>query len=138
MPFPKKHSAMVWVSFRCDGVEESYDVERTSSLADVQQLLCRLYRQSFPAKKAIMTSNGLLFDVFVQYPFKNSNEGAMYEVEFENTDEVLFYDKFDRCLNITLEEEIAYEDAEAAGTITTCIDAWVLARRAELHETADA
>ncbi len=130
---------MVQVAFRCDGVEESCEVERTSSLADVQQLLCRLYRQSFPGMKAIATSNGVLFDVFGQYPFKNCSEGAAYEVKFVDTDDPFFYDKFDRIgLTIKLEEEVAYDDAVAAGTTNTGIEAWVWARRAEIHGTADA
>ncbi len=122
---------MVRVSFRCDGVEESCEVERASSLAAVQQLLCRLYRQSFPAKKAVLTSDDVLFDVFGQYPFKNCNEGAAYEVKFADTDDPFFYDKFDRIgLKIELEEEVAYDDAVAAGTTTNGIEVWVWARRA--------
>ena len=131
---------MVRVAFRCDGDEESCDIQRDSSLAAVQHLLCRLYRQSFPARKAVLTSDDVLFDAFVQCPFKTCNEGAAYEVRFVDTDEVLFYDKFDRIgIKIELEEEVAYDDAVAAGTATSKIEAWVLARRAvELHGTADA
>ena len=129
---------MVRIAFQCAGVEESCEVERTSSLADVQQLLCRLYLQSSPARKAVLTSNDVLFDVFVQYPFKTCNEGATFEVEFVDTDDPFFYDKFDRIgFKIELEEEVAYDDAVAAGT-STGIEAWVLGRRAELHGTADA
>ncbi len=127
---------MVRVAFQCAGVEESCEVERTSSLADVQQLLCRFYRQSFPAKKAVLTSDDVLFDAFVQCPFKTCNEGAAYEVKFVDTDDPFFYDKFDRIgLTIKLEEEVAYDDAVAAGT-TTGIEAWVWARRAALQWTA--
>ena len=129
---------MVRVAFQCAGVEESCEVERTSSLADVQQLLCRFYRQSFPAKKAVLTSDDVLFDAFGQHPFKNCSEGATVEVEFLDTDDPFFYDKADRIgMKIELEEEVAYDDAVAAGT-TTCIETWVLGRRAELHGTADA
>ena len=135
---PPSRSTMLRVSFWCDGDEDSCEVARASSLADVQQLICRLYRQSFPAKKAVLTSNGVLFDVFGQYPFKTCNEGAIFEIEFDKTDDPLFFDKFDRIgLTIKLEEEVAYDDAVAAGT-TTGIEAWVLGRRAELHGTADA
>ena len=130
---------MVRIAFQCAGVEESCEVERTSSLADVQQLLCRFYRQSFPAKKAMLTSDDVLFDAFCQYPFKTCSEGAICTIKFGSTDEVLFYDKFDRIgIKIELEEEVAYDDAVAAGTATTGIETWVLGRRAELHGTADA
>ena len=128
---------MVRVSFHCAGVEESCDVDRASSLADVQQLLCRLYRQTFPGTKAILTSNDVLFDVFVQYPFKTCSEGATFEVEFVDTDDPFFYDKFDRIgMKIKLEEEVAYDDAVAAGTTTNGIEVWVWARRAVELRTA--
>ncbi len=127
---------MLRVAFQFDDVEESCEVDRASSLADVQQLLCRLYRQSFPAKKAVLTSDNT-YDAFVQYPFKACSEGAIFEVKFENTDEVLFYDKFNRIgMKIELEEEVAYDDAVAAGTTHTGIEAWVMARRAALLRTA--
>ena len=128
---------MVKVAFRCAGVEESYDIQRDSSLAAVQQLLCRLYRQSFPARKAVLTSNGNTYDAFGQYPLKTCHGGAIFAVKFENTDEVVFYDKFDRIgMKIELEEEVAYDDAVAAGTTTNGIEAWVWARRAALLKTA--
>ena len=132
LPLP----AMVRVAFRCASVEESCEVERTSSLADVQQLLCRFYRQSFPAKKAVLTSDDVLFDAFVQCPSKTCSEGAAYEVKFVDTDDPFFYDKFDRGPKIELEEEVAYDDAVAAGTATTGIEAWVLTRRAVELRTA--
>ena len=84
-----------------------------------KQLLCRLPRQSLPAKKAGLTSDDVLFDAFGQYPFKNCSEGATFEVEFMDTDDPFFYDKFDRGPKIELEEEVAYDDAVAAGTATT-------------------
>ena len=129
---------MVRIAFQCAGVEESCEVERTSSLADVQQLLCRFYRQSFPAKKAVLTSDDNTYDAFGQYPFKTCNEGATFEVEFVDTDDPFFYDKADRIgMKIELEEEVAYDDAVAAGTTNTGIEAWVSARRAvELRRTA--
>ncbi len=133
LPLP----AMVRVAFRCAGVEEPCEVGRTSSLADVQKLLCRLYRQSFPARKAVLTSDDTTYDAFGQYPFKTCSEGATFEVEFVDTDDPYFYDKFDRLgMKIELEEEVAFDDAVAAGTTTSGIEAWVLARRAvELLET---
>ncbi len=86
---------MLRVAFQFDDVEESCEVDRASSLADVRQLLCRLYRQSFPAKKAVLTSDNT-YDAFVQYPFKTRSEGATFEVEFVDTDDPFFYDKADR------------------------------------------
>ena len=134
---PSPRSAMLRVAFHFDDVEESCEVDRASSLADVQQFLCRLYRQSFPAKKAVLTSDDNTYDAFVQYPFKTCNEGATFEVEFVDTDDPFFYDKADRIgMKIELEEEVAYDDAVAAGTATTGIEAWVLARRAALLRTA--
>ncbi len=76
------------------------------------------------------------YDAFVQYPFKACSEGATFEVEFLDTDDPFFYDKFDRGPKIELEEEVAYDDAVAAGTATTGIEAWVWARRAALLGTA--
>ena len=120
---------MVRVAIKRVGVERSCEVERTSSLADVQLLLCRLYRQPFPATKAVLTSDNFLYDAFGQHPFETCIEGTVYEVKFTATDDPFFYDKFDRVgMKIDLEEEIAYDDAVAAGA-TTGIEAWVRARR---------
>ena len=129
---------MVQAAFRCAGVEDSCEVARASSLADVQQFLCRLYRQSFPARKAVLTSDDNTYDVFGQYPFKTCSEGVTFEVEFVDTDDPLFYDKADRIgIKIELDEEVAFDDAVAAGTTTSGIEAWVLARRVvELRGTA--
>ena len=124
------------IAFRWDDVEKYCDIQRDSSLADVQQLLCRLYRQSFPAKKAVLTLEGNKYDVFVRSPFKHSNDGVTVEVEFVDTDDPFFYDKVDRGLKITLAEEVAHDDAVAAGMTINCIEAWVWARRAVELRTA--
>ena len=83
-----------------------------------------------------MLTSDNTYDAFVQYPFKTCNEGAIFEIEFDKTDDPFFYDKFDRGPKIELEEEVAYDDAVAAGTATTGIEAWVLARRAVELRTA--
>ena len=69
---------------------------------------------------------------------QDRNEGATFEVEFVDTDDPLLYDKVDRIgTKIEVEEEVAYDDAVAAGTTNTGIEAWVSARRAvELRGTA--
>ena len=123
--------AMVLIVFQCSQVKNSFEVDRTSSLADVQQVLCRLHGQTFPAKKAVLTSQENTYDGFNQCRFATCKDGAIYEVRSVSTDEVLFYDKLDRIgSKITFKEEVAYDDDVAAGMTTSCIQEWVVARRA--------
>ena len=114
-----------------DGPESLCTVPRTSSLGDVQQQLCRIFRRRFPATKAVLqTAGGVRYDEFLQLPFVNCVEGEVFDVEFMNTDDPYHYDKMDRTRpKITLEEEIAHEDAVRMGATTEDLATWVCGLR---------
>ena len=110
-----------------DGPESLCTVPRTSSLGDVQQQLCRIFRRRFPATKAVLqTAGGVRYDEFLQLPFKNCVEGEIFDVIFASTDDPYFYDKMDRSWpKITLEEEVAHDDAVNSGATTEDLETWV-------------
>ncbi len=116
---------------RGDGGELLWSVARGSSLEDAQQQICRAFRRRFPAMKAVlMTADGVRYDEFLQLPFKNCVEGAIFDVEFMNTDDPYHYDKMDRTRpKITLEEEIAHEEAVKVGATTEDLRTWVCGLR---------
>jgi hypothetical protein len=86
-------------------------VHKNASLRDVQQDVCRMFHQRFPAKKAILVdAMGRTFDEFIQKPFHRCKEGDNIIVRFNDTDDPYFYDWFDRKgSKLKLEEEIALE-----------------------------
>ena len=110
-----------------DGPESLCTVPRASSLGDVQQQLCRIFRRRFPATKAVLqTAGGVRYDEFLQLPFKNCVEGEIFDVMFASTDDPYFYDQMDRSRpKITLEEEVAHDDAVNSGATTEDLETWV-------------
>ena len=117
----------VSVRLRGDGPESLCTVPRASSLGDVQQQLCRIFRRRFPAMKAVLqTAGDVRYDKFLQVPFKNCVEGEIFDVIFASTDDPYFYDKMDRSWpKITLEEEVAHDDAVNSGATTEDLETWV-------------
>ena len=75
-------------------------------LRDLQQDLCRAFEKPFPATMASLTVNGVLYDDFHQQPFRNDHPQGECVVEFEPTDNPLFYDIADRSGRLTLEQEM--------------------------------
>ena len=110
-----------------DGPESLCTVPRASSLGDVQQQLCRIFRRRFPAMKAVLqTAGGVRYDEFLQLPFVNCVEGEVFDVEFMNTDDPYHYDKMDRTWpKIKLEEEVAHDEALNSGATTKDLQTWV-------------
>ncbi len=104
-----------------------WSVPRGSSLGDAQQQLCRAFRRRFPAMKAVlMSADDVRYDEFLQLPFANCVEGEIFDVTFMDTDDPYFYDKMDRARpKITLEEEIAHEEAVKVGATTEDLQTWV-------------
>ena len=114
--------------FNHGGDARELAIDRKSSLGDVQQRLCRLYRKTFPMMKAVLIVDDTTFDEFMQKPFVNYDEGTNFDVEFYQTDDPHYYDVADRVVpKITLEEELQYEDEVNRGEMPedTCIKSWV-------------
>ena len=118
---------MARVVFRC-GEDQVCDVPRGSSLRDVQKLLCRVFRQRFPAMKAILTIDGVTYDQFYKFPV--FVQDAICIVHFIETDDPFFYDLADRKgIKPTWQEEVEYDDAVAAGDTISDLEGWVSKKR---------
>ncbi len=121
----------VSVRLRGGGPESRCTFPRGASLGDAQQQLCRAFRRPFPARKAIlMTAEGARFDEFLELPFMNCVEGQVFDVIFMDTDDPYHYDKIDRARpKITLEEELAHDEAVKVGATTEDLATWVCGLR---------
>ena len=121
----------VSVRLRGDGPESRCTFPRGASLGDAQQHLCRTFRRRFPALKAVlMTTDGVRYDEVVQLPFVSCVEGAVFDVIFVDTDDPYRYDKMDRTRKkITLEEEVAHDEAVRMGATTEDLETWVCGLR---------
>ena len=128
-------AAIISMLLCCDGDQHLCEFDRAATLGEVQQLICRRFRRSFPSMKAMLTVEGKKYDEFVQCPFKMCRDRSVVEVRFIPTDDPHFYDVFDRVfrMKITLEEEMAWDDAIADGTTTDEMAVFVRSRR---HGTA--
>ncbi len=109
-------------------------VQPSSSLRAVQPLLCRAFRMSFPATMAAVTVRGQLRDDFADRPFQALLPGEGVAVSFSPTDDPFWFDLQDRCgVNISIEEEVAYDAACAAavadGAAAPPLAEWVHCRR---------
>ncbi len=72
----------------------------------------------------------MLYDEFGQKPFIGCADENQICVVFAPTDDPFFYDKYDRRgTKVTLEEEVLWEQAVEAGSTTSELEEWVLARR---------
>ena len=98
------------ISVRQDGGEPStakiWVGDNQVMLRDLQQVLCKAFKKSFPATMASLTVNGVLYDEFHQQPFKRDHPRDECVVEFKPTDNPLFYDIDDRTGKLTLEQEM--------------------------------
>ena len=82
-------------------------------------------------KAVLQTADGVRYDEFLQLPFGDCVEGKVFDVEFMSTDDPYFYDKIDRARpKITLEEEVAHDEALNSGATTKDLQTWVR----ELHD----
>ena len=124
---------MIKAAFRRDGEVWPCAVNRAWLLRDVQRMLCEQFHARFPAMKAVLKYDGVLYDEFSEKPFLNCLESATFEVDFIETDDPYFYDKADRCrLKVKLEEEVEYDEAVSSGVAPVSdLESWVRGRRAQ-------
>ena len=94
-------TAIVSVKLIADsGEEHTIRVVQAVRLRDVQEIICRLFRKTFPATKACIVEQAWTHDDFFNQPFLNSADGDVMRVSFIKTDDPYFYDKFDRKPNL--------------------------------------
>ena len=69
------------------------EVLRKVELRDIQKDLCNAFEERFPLMCAILTdSNGQIFDDFIDTPFKDAEQKQVYEVTFELTRDMFWFD----------------------------------------------
>ena len=79
--------------------EKAVEVEviRAVELRHVQKCLCSAFRERFPLMCASLTdSGGRVFDDFNDTPFKDAEPNDIYEVAFELTRDMFWFDWADR------------------------------------------
>ena len=79
--------------------EEAVEVEvlRAVELRHVQKCLCNAFRERFPLMCASLTdSEGQTFDDFNDTPFKDAEPNDIFEVAFELTRDMYWFDWADR------------------------------------------
>ena len=79
--------------------EKAVEVEvlRAVELRHVQKCLCNAFRERFPLMCASLTdAEGQKFDDFNDMPFKNTEPNEIYEVAFELTRDMFWFDWADR------------------------------------------
>ena len=120
---------MIRALFRKQGGSEprELEVDKRASLRLVQNLLCSVFAEHFPCMKASIVVRGELFASLMDRPFLNCEDGEEIEVQFSATDDPFFFDLADR-LKISLEDEMAWEEARASGSTTLDLSTWVWAR----------
>ena len=70
-----------------------FEVLRKVELRDIQKDLCNAFKERFPLMCAILTdSNGQIFDEFIDTPFKDAEPNQVYEVTFELTRDMFWFD----------------------------------------------
>ena len=73
------------------------EVLRAVELRHVQKCLCNAFRERFPLMCASLTdAEGQKFDDFNDMPFKNAEPNEIYEVAFELTRDMFWFDWADR------------------------------------------
>ena len=71
-------------------------IESETSLRELQLLLCKICRKSFPAMKAPLIVGETVYDEFIQVPFQDCSGSVEATVTFNRTDDPYFYDLRDR------------------------------------------
>ena len=74
------------------------------TLRELQKDLCRTFQKPFPAKMAILTVAGKVYDDFNARPFAGGPPSETCTVVFEDTDDPFFYDFRDRKMAPVREE----------------------------------
>jgi len=120
-------------TFCNNGQRAELAVSTGTRLRHVQEDLCRIFGQPFPAMKAWLRIGGRAWDDFEDAPFAGcDDEAVVATVDFMPTDDPLFYDIFDRTglKGDTLEEQILYESEVEQGHTSLAYKDWLRARRA--------
>ena len=79
--------------------DEAVEVEvlRAVELRHIQKCLCNTFHERFPLMCATLTiSEGRAFDDFNDTPFKDAEQNDIYEVAFELTRDMFWFDWADR------------------------------------------
>ena len=71
-------------------------VDQDTCLRNMQVLLCKLCRKSFPAMKASLIVGETVYDEFIQVPFRQCSGTVEATVTFSRTDHPFLYDLRDR------------------------------------------
>ena len=80
-----------------NGDTNEISVDPSTSLRDLQSLLCKLFRQRFPATMATLVIGECLYDEFIEVPFQTCTTGSVdANVVFSPTTDPYFYDLRDR------------------------------------------
>ena len=79
-----------------DGYTVDISVNSDASLRELQAIVCKLFRQSFPSKKAALIVAGRVYCDFIDVPFKHCSGSLEATVIFSPTDDPYFYDLRDR------------------------------------------
>ena len=77
--------------------EEAVEVEvlRAVELRHIQKCLCNTFHERFPLMCATLTnSEGRTFDDFNDTPFKHAEQNDIYEVAFELTRDMFWFDSY--------------------------------------------
>ena len=90
-------SGKVLVSLRnMIGETAEIAVDSDVSLRELQALVCKLFHQRFPATKATLVVDHMVYDDFMHIPFKTCTGSVEATVTFAPTDDPYFYDLRDR------------------------------------------
>ena len=99
------------------GEEHDICVRKNTSLRDMQETLCRLFRMPFPKTKACIAIGNRSYDEFVQRPFVDCCGGDVMTVVFTQTDDPYFYDMRDRVYPRHRKPSLQLEQALAAARL---------------------
>ena len=72
-------------------------VDPSTSLRELQALVCKIFRKRFPAMKATLVVGDDVYDEFIQVPFRGCSGSVEAIITFADTDDPYFYDLRDRC-----------------------------------------
>ena len=91
-----RDSKTVELTFVSGDKSETFTLERNLALRDVQKLLCSTFRQRFPLMCANLKSAHRTFADFNDTPFVDAEDLDGFDVEFDTTTDMFFFDLFDR------------------------------------------
>jgi hypothetical protein len=80
-------AAMVRLRFVCGGRSVNLELQTEARLRDVQQVLCKSFRQAFPKTKASVLVGGKTYEEFQGQPFLTAGDDDEVEVSFAPTDD---------------------------------------------------